>query len=170
MLPNFTRERQILIKWYRKRKSLKLLFSPAETFIPLNGSNRLLNLCFAYSGAILSFLPFLYFCHREINVFIDNWEVGNLISYISETGNIYNWLFLFLPVVFIIVNLAGYLLRIISRGRLIGVSIIFLLSCVYVFQQRYAVLSTPFYVLCVAGLASSIIKLSLKMFKIKETA
>jgi len=166
MLPNFTRERQILIKWYKKRQTIKIVTCPEDTFTSLKGSNQLFNMCFAYSGAILAFLPFLYFCHREINIFIDNWEVGNLISFVVETGNTLNWLFLLLPVIFLIINYAGYFLRLFSRERLIGISFVFLLSCVYIFQQRYAIFSTPFYVICVAGTVSSIIELPLKLFNI----
>ena len=168
MLPNFTRERQILIKWYKKRQSLKIVACPEEIFIPLKGNNQLFNMCFAYSGAILAFLPFLYFCHKEINVFIDNWEVKNLVSFVSETGNAINWLWFLLPIIFLLINYVGYFLRVFSRERLIGVSIVFLLSCVYVFQQRYAIFSTPFYVICTAGVMSSIIELPLKLFDTKH--
>ena len=167
MLPNFIRERQILIKWYKKRQTFKVITCPEEIFIPLKRNNQLFNMCIAYSGATLVFLPFLYFCHREINIFIDNWEVGTLISFVSKTGNSFDWLLLLLPIIFLIINYAGYFLRAFSRERLIGISIVFLLSCVYIFQQRYAVFSTPFYVICVAGAVSSIIELPLKLFDIE---
>ncbi len=168
MLPNFTRERHILIKWYKKRQNFNVIFCPEETFTSLTGSNQLFNMCFAYSGAILAFLPFLYFCHKEINIFINNWEPGNLISFVSETENPINWLLLFMPVIFLVVNYVGYFLKSFSKERLIGASIVFLLSSVYIFQQRYAVLSTPFYVICIAGFVSSIIELPLKLFKVER--
>ena len=159
MLPNFIRERQILIKWYKKNKTFKIIFSPENTFISLKENNQLLNMCFAYSAAIIIFLPFLYFCHNRINIFINNWEVGNLISFISENEKPINWFYLILPVIFLIINYVGFFLKFFSREKLIGVSFVFLLSSVYIFQQRYAIFSTPFYVICVAGVASSIIEL-----------
>ena len=153
-LPIFHRERNIILDWiveYRTKMDSK---GPYELF-KTPGRNTMFKMCFAYSCAVLVFIPLFHVFYKNLNVFIDNWETGKLFSFINNSGNFYNWIFLFLPVVCWIITIAGYRLRVMSRGRVISVTSILILSSIYIIQQRYAIFSTPFYILCVAGVVST---------------
>ncbi len=156
-LPIFHRERNIILDWLTDYKSTKVSRFPYETFtIPKSGV--LLRIIFSYSAAVLVFLPFFFAFYKGINIFIDNWEIGRLNIFINSSNTLYTWFLLILPVIFIIITVIGYIFRIISRGRLIGAVSLLILSSIYIIQQRYAVISTPFYIICTAGIAATIVE------------
>lgn len=156
-LPIFHRERNIILDWLTDYKSTKVSRCPYEIFTTPK-SGVLLRIIFSYSAAVLFFLPFFFAFYKGINIFVDNWEIGRLNIFINSSNTLYTWLFLILPVIFIIITVICYIFRIVSRGRLIGAVLLLILSSIYIIQQRYAVISTPFYIICTAGIAATIVE------------
>jgi len=156
-MPIFSRERSIILDWFLGRHMERVMPQPADIFVPPNG-DTILHMCLAYSGAILLFLPLFYIFRDHVNIFIDNWEFGRTIAFINSSGSLYYWVLLSLPLACWLIACAGYVLHILPRARLISVTCLLILGSVYIFQQRYAVFSTPFYVLCVAGVVSTVLE------------
>jgi len=153
-LPIFHRERNIVLNWLSEYKLNKSSNVPCQIFTnPRSGI--ILKIFFSYSVAILFFLPFFFAFYKNINIFIDNWELGRTITFINSSNSFYTWIFLALPIIFILITVICYMLQIVSRGRLIGAVSVMILSSIYIFQHRYAVISTPFYIICSAGIAAS---------------
>ena len=157
VLPIFYRERNIILDWltdYKSNKSSKL---PYEIFVSLK-SGVILRIIFSYSAAVLVFLPFFFAFYKGINIFVDNWEVGRLNIFINSSNSFYTWFLLALPVIFILITVICYIFRVVSRGKLIGAVSLLILSSIYIIQQRYAVISTPFYIICAAGIVATIVE------------
>ncbi len=152
-LPIFNRERNVVLDWLSEYKLNKSSNAPCQIFTTPR-SGIILKLFFSYSAAILIFLPFFFAFYKNINIFINNWEFSKAITFVNSSNSFYTWIFLALPVIFVLITLICYLLRIVSRGRLIGAVSLMILSSIYIFQQRYAVISTPFYIICSAGIAA----------------
>ena len=162
-LPIFHRERNIILDWISEYKLNKTSKMPCGIFTtPRSGT--LLKICFSYSAGILIFLPFFFAFYKGINIFIDNWEFSRTINFLNSSNTFSNWLFVLLPVVFFLITLLFYLLRFLSRGRLIGAASLLILSSIYIVQQRYAVISTPFYIICAVGIVTTIAEMFSLLF------
>jgi hypothetical protein len=155
-LPIFHRERNIVLDWLSEYKLNKSSKVPCQIFTTPR-SGIILKIFFSYSAAILVFLPFFFAFYKNINIFINNWEFSRTIKFINSSNSFYTWIFLAIPFVFVLITLLCYLFRIVSRGRLIAAVSLMILSSIYIFQQRYAVVSTPFYIICSAGIAAIIV-------------
>ncbi len=163
-LPIFHRERNIILDWLVDYKAGKTTRLPYEVFTTLK-SGVILRVIFSYSAAALFFLPFFFVIYKGINIFIDTWQVGKLSAFINDSSNIiYGWFFLALPAVFLLITIICYIFRGVSRGRLIGAVSLLIMSSIYIIQQRYAVISTPFYIICVAGILATIVEMFSHLF------
>jgi len=162
-LPIFSHERNIILDWLSEYKLNKASRRPCGIFTTLR-SGILLKICFSYSAAILIFLPFFFAFYKGINIFIDNWELSKTISFLNSSNTFSNWLFILLPVVFFLITLLFYLFRFISRGRLIGAVSLLVFSSIYIIQQRYAAISTPFYIICAVGIIATIVEMFSLLF------
>jgi len=168
-LPIFHRERNIILDWLSDYKLNKTSKMACEIFTTLK-SGTLLKIFFSYSAAILFFLPFFFAFYKGINIFIDNWEVSKTFDFVNNSGSFYTWGLLALPVIFLLMTVICYMFKIVSRGRLIGAVSLMILSSIYIFQQRYAVISTPFYIICSAGIVAIIIDIFSFLFIKNENA
>jgi len=162
-LPIFRRERQIVISWFVDNKSSRSTTTPYETFT-YQKSGALLKMIFSYSAAVMLFLPLFFAFYKGINIFIDNCEFGRMFTFINESNSYYTWFLFALPFIFLIITVICYIFRFISRGRLIAAVALLVLSSIYIVQQRYAVISTPFYIICTAGIAATIVEMFSLLF------
>jgi len=158
-LPMFQRERSLILDWITTYKNVKYSKLPCETFLTIK-SGGLLKVIFSYSIAMLLFIPMFFIFYKDINIFINSFELNDFYDFItSSPDKYYLWLMVLLPLIFILLTCTAYMLKVVSRGRFIGAVILFIPANIYIFQQRYSVISTPFYIICSAGIAALIIEI-----------
>jgi len=148
--PMFNSSWYILKNWFKEIIQRIVCHRQRNMFAQIH-SRELLNACFAYSAAIILFIPFLFYIHKNVNIFIDYWEVSRWYSFTAALSSPLVWLAVLFPLVGILATGAGTVAGLLPRTRFVGVCCLFLLSVLYVFQQRYAGFSAPFYVLCCAA-------------------
>jgi hypothetical protein len=148
--PMFNSAGHILKKAGRNFFERIVYHHPRNMFAQI-GSRELLNACFAYSTAIVLYIPFLFYIHRNVSIFIDYWELSRWFSFTASFSSLIVWLAVLLPFIGLIATAAGTVTGLLPRTRFVSVCCLLLLSLLYIFQQRYAVFSAPFYIVCCAA-------------------
>ena len=124
-----------------------LFAKPRVMFTPVH-NKEILNVCFTYSTAIMLFIPFLFFIRKSVNVFIDYNEFSRWILFMRSSDSPAAWVAAVLPLVYAGLTAYAAISHRLPRSRFVGALCLLLLSSLYLFQQRYAVFSAPFHLLC----------------------
>lgn len=145
--PMFNSAWHVLKDWFSEIIQRIIYHRPRTLFAQI-GTREILNACFAYSAAILLYIPYLFFIHRHVNIFID---YGEFSRWYAFTGSLYPplaWFAVLLPGIAVLITAAGFLKGFLPRTRFVSVCCLLILSLLYIIQQRYAVFAAPFYILC----------------------
>jgi hypothetical protein len=143
--PIFSRERIKIIDALMRLRTVEFFGNPEDTFVRIR-LRSLFNMMCAYAVGILIFIPLFYIFYRDVSLYVRTWECGKFFSFMATQG-IGTWILFLLPLVAFGLTLTGYFLHVFSRTRIIGVVVLLVCSCIYIFQQRYAVFSAPFFAL-----------------------
>lgn len=147
--PIFSRERSKIIDALMRLRSIDFFGNPEDTFVRIY-PRSLFNMLSAYAVGILIFIPLFYIFYKDVSLYVQMWECGKFFSFL-ETQGIFVWILFLLPFIAFGITLAGYFLHVFSRTRIIGMAVLLVCSSIYIFQQRYAVFSAPFFVLACAS-------------------
>jgi hypothetical protein len=165
MTPLFARERNMVLdrlvnlRLTREINTPQLLFQRVERVSLLHG-------LFAYSCAVLAFLPLSYAYRAHLNIYIDNWEAARFVSFMQAHCGWLAWVSLALPLVALGGTVTGYLGGLFSRARVIGTAALFVLASIFLLQQRYAVYAAPFQLILTVGAVTTLIDLGVAMLPI----
>jgi len=110
------------------------------------------------------FLPVLLLFHTHVDVFVTAFDLRAYLDYLMAAP-LRTMLSSVVPLAFMLLVVVRFMLRHISRARLIGAGIAMLCSLVYVVQARYAALSAPFYYICAAGLIVELLGMLLSVVR-----
>jgi hypothetical protein len=145
--PMFNTAWHVLKDWLLEIVMRIVYHRPRNMFAQVS-TREILNACFAYSAAILLYIPYLFFIHQHVNIFIDYWELSRWYAFTGSLSPVLAWFAVLLPCIAVLITAAGFLKGLLPRTRFVSICCLFIPSLLYIIQQRYAVFAAPFYILC----------------------
>ncbi|GEM_PF-1373076 len=162
-LPLFSRERKIIVESSMNRLAANQYTMPEAIFVDIP-TRGFVHMVLAYAVAMVLFLPVLLLFHTHVDVFVTAFDLRAYLDYLMAAP-LRTMLSSVVPLAFMLLVVVRFMLRHISRARLIGAGIAMLCSLVYVVQARYAALSAPFYYICAAGLIVELLGMLLSVVR-----
>jgi hypothetical protein len=169
LTPLFARERNTLLDWLTNLRLSRTLGTPEMLFQRIMPST-LLHALFAYSCAVLLFLPVFYTFRQSVNIYVADWEFGRFLDFMRQHGGWQGWISFGLPLLALALAVTGYFTGLFSRARLVGTTVLLVLCSAYLVQQRYALYAAPFHLILSVGAFAAVLDMVIAVLPFARTS